>query len=259
MVAISSPVRFFMSSPVATIHVDARLEEAELVLSARRISSLAVVDGSGAAVGVLSRFDLLRAGRLRARTARGDALLELPDQQVHKVMHRDVVAVRPDASVGAAARSMVEHHIHRVFVTHGKALLGVLSTKDVMRAVVAARITVPISEFMSSPVLTIEATDPIGVATDKLAIAQVQGLIVIDAGWPVGLFSQAEALESRDLPTETPVEEVMSYSMLCLAPRTPLFRASGMAASTRARRVLVIEHHELRGILTGIDLARAVI
>lgn len=259
MVAISSPVRFFMSSPVATIHVDARLEEAEQILAVRRISSLAVIDASGAAVGVLSRFDLLRAGRMRARTARGDALLELPDQQVQRVMHRDVVAVRPDASVGEAARSMVEHHIHRVFVTQGAALLGVLSTKDVMRAVVAARITVPVSAFMSSPVITLEATDPIGLATDKLATAHVQGLIVLDAGWPVGLFSQTEALESRDLPTETPVEEVMSYSMLCLPPRTPLFRAAGMAASTRARRVLVIDHHEVRGILTGIDLARAVI
>ncbi len=259
MTIASTSVGSFMSAPVHWVRDSARLGEVEEVLAERRISCVAVLDDHQHLVGVISRFDLLRVGRLRARTARGDALLDLPDQRARKVMHTGVVTVAPTATLSEAAALMVEHRIHRVFVVEGGRLTGVLSTKDLMRAVMIGRIDAPLSAFMSSPVVCAEVSDTIAQATDALAEAHVQGLVVVDGEWPVGLFTQTEALGASTLPPDAPVEVVMSCALLCLPVNTPLFRAAGLAAGTRARRILAVDHRELRGILTGLDLTRALL
>lgn len=258
MADVTPLVRFFMTSPVTWVRTTDPLAQAQQCLAARAISAVPVLDETERPVGVLSRFDLLRVGRMRARTHRGEVLLELPEQPVARAMHTGIMLVGPSATVAEAATTLVQHHIHRVYVADGWKLVGVLSTRDVMRTVVAARIETPLSGLMNSPVLSVQVNDPISLATDRLAEAHVRGVVVLEGEWPVGMFTQTEALEARDMPSNTPVEEVMSYSMVCLPPSTPLFRAAGLAAATRARRVLVVEHRGLRGILTGIDFARAV-
>jgi CBS domain-containing protein len=80
--------------------------------------------------------------------------------------------------------------------------------------------------------------------------------VVDDDEWPVGTFTQAEGLGARGLPGDTPLEEAMSYAMLCLDVRTPLYRAAAHAHATRARRVLAVSEGRVRGILTGLDFAR---
>ena len=120
------------------------------------------------------------------------------------------------------------------------------------------RLTLPISEIMVHPVFTIENTASVPTAIDRLGDAHVSGLVVVDEDEsPIGVFTQVEALEARELPPETRIEDVMNYAMLCLDKRTPLFRAAGQAFATRARRVLAVHDRKVCGILTGIDFARA--
>ena len=73
---------------------------------------------------------------------------------------------------------------------------------------------------------------------------------------PVGVFTKTEALRARDRPTDTKVEEVMSYAMLHQNGRTPVFRAAAHAYETSTRRVLVLQERKLVGVLTGLDFAR---
>jgi hypothetical protein len=44
----------------------------------------------------------------------------------------------------------------------------------------------------------------------RLEKAHVIGRVVVEDDWPVGLFTQREALDARDRERNTPVEEVMS-------------------------------------------------
>ena len=249
-----------MSTPVRTVRVDAPLGEAYSVLCERAMSCLAVVDRANAPVGVISRTDLLRVGRLLESRSGRMPLLDFADQKAADVMHKGVVSVGPDATVGEAAARMVHDHIHRVFVGSDKHLDGVFSTKDVMHVVNAARIGRAISDFMSAPVITVGALETIATATDRLASANVAGLVVVDQNdKPIGVFTQLEALQARTMPAATPVEDAMSYAMVCLDVTTPMYRAAAHAAATRARRVIAVEHRRVWGILTGIDFARAVV
>lgn len=252
------PVSDFMSTPVATIHLDASLADAERRLEDGTFSSLAVTDGSGELCGVLSRTDLLRIGRLRATMAEDPKLLTLPHQLVRMRMTRDVVTAQPTDSLRDAAAAMLEHHIHRVFVVDRGRPVGVLSTRDLMRAVVAARLAQPLSHWMSSPVVTVNVSERVGVATDLLHASRVRGLVVEEGEWPVGVFTQKEAIASATLDAGTPVEEVMSCALLCLPTTLPLFRAAAFALQTQARRILVVSSRELQGIVSGLDMACAV-
>jgi CBS domain-containing protein len=228
-------------------------------LAHSRISALPVLDMRERPVGVVSRFDLLRVGRLRARTARGDALLDLPDVPVRKVMHPRVIAVGLDATMTEVGRTMLEHHVHRVLVIEDGRLVGIVTTTDAMRAVAAARMGAPLSHHGSAPVITVSTTDPISLATDRLSSAHVAGVVVLEEGRAVGLFGQMEALEAHGLPVDTAVEEVMGHGLVCLPADAPLHRAASIAAETRAHRVLAFEGHRLVGISTGLDFAAALV
>ena len=49
----------------------------------------------------------------------------------------------------------------------------------------------------------------------------------------------------------------MSPSILLLDGQTPIHRAAAQARATRVRRVVALENGRPRGILTGLDFAKA--
>jgi CBS domain-containing protein len=251
------PVDQYMSSPAHSIDATENLDAAHTLLGGLGISSLAVVEGDGSLAGVISMTDLIRVGRIQAGTGVKAALLTLPDRAVEDHMTREVATVSADEPISLAASKMVEGHFHRVFVEREGRLVGVLSTKDVMLAIRDKRVATPISRWMRSPAFTVRASEPISLATDRLERAHITGLIVVEDGWPVGLFSQREALEARDCPRDLRVDEAMSSAMLALEMDTPLYRAAAQAAELRVRRVIAVKQRSVEGILTGIDLARA--
>lgn len=252
------PVELYMSAPVHTIAPQQDLRVAQELLSALEVSSLAVVDDdSGQLVGVISMTDLIRVGQRQTGSRAKSNLLILPNAEVAGSMTRSVVCVSPDECLDEAARKMAKGRFHRVYVVRDRKLIGVLSTRDIMLAIRDKRVSKPIGDWMSSPAFTIRCDEPISLATGRLERAGVTGLIVLDHDWPVGLFTQREALESRDESRDTPVEDVMTSAMLALETTTPLHRAAAQAAALHVRRVIAVENRRIEGILTGLDFARA--
>ncbi|MCC6558589.1 MAG: CBS domain-containing protein [Polyangiaceae bacterium] len=252
------PVSLYMNAPVLTVAEGARLPDVHRALIDENVSCAPVVDAKGLPIGVLSRTDLLRIGQMTTKTHAGEMLLTLPDRPARELMHTGVFTVTPDTQVSQAARVMVDRRVHRVFVEEGGRLVGVLSTKEVLLALRDRKVATSIGEAMSAPAFTIPASAPLSLAVERLAKAHVSGLVVVDEEeWPVGTFTQLEALLARDVATDAPVEDVMSYAMLCLGVRTPLHRAAAHAHATRARRVLATEDRQVKGVLTGLDFARA--
>jgi CBS domain-containing protein len=255
------PVELFMTEFVHCVALEDDVNTANELLEGLSISSLAVVEDVSAEkpklAGVISRTDLIRIGRRDAGSRGKSALLTLPQRQVADVMSSDVVTVSPQDSIAFAAGKMVEGRFHRVYVEEDGELIGILSTRDIMLAIRDKRGNQPLHQWMSSPVFTIRVEEPISLATERLEKAHVSGLLAVEDGWPVGIFTQREALEARDQPRDTPVDEVMSSAMLVLDADTLLHRAAHQAAELRVRRVIAIRNRKLEGILTGFDFARA--
>jgi CBS domain-containing protein len=254
---LTSLVERFMVKDVVSVRSDASLVETQAALDQRGCSAVAIVKDRRA-IGVVSRTDLLRSGR-REAAGHGGPLAPLAARTAIEIATRPVVTAGPKENLSRVAARMVKARIHRVFVEDDEALRGVFSTLDLLRAIITERVLLPVGGVMSKPAFTIPVTATIAHATDRLRAANVTGVVVIDEeGWPVGIFSQREALASRAMPAETSVEEVMNYALVCLHAKAPLHRAASLASAARARRVLVIEDRRVVGVVSPLDFARAV-
>jgi signal-transduction protein with cAMP-binding, CBS, and nucleotidyltransferase domain len=231
-----------------------------MAMEDHHVSALPVLDDQDRPVGVISRTDLLRRGKVEGSPGQPRPTLQfLTGLRVADAMTGRLVTVAPSTSVAEAARHMVDGHVHRVFVeAHGR-IGAVFSTRDVMQAIVDKRLATPIGSYMTRPVKTIEARTPLARATQALRQEGVTGLVVVEDGFPIGVFTQRDALLARHHAAETPVEHAIDYSVVHLPPSTPVHRAAAQAITTHVRHVVVLDDGVLAGILTGIDLAGAAV
>ena len=250
------PVSEYMTpSPVVLKTTDSTLL-AEATLDEHGFTSVGVVDEGGALVGVLSRTDLLRA----AEGESGETF-RIPEEPIGNHMSRGPATVTADSPVDAAAKLMLKEHFHRVFVTDGGKTVGVLSTRDVMRAVFDKRLKIPAIEIATTSVIKVKDEDPIAIAVERLELSKRHGLIVTNDGWPVGTFSQVDALYARAKDPSTKVEEVMECRILALPPSTPLYRAAQQALAMNVRRVVLVSGDGVlgvEGVLSSFDYCRVV-
>lgn len=251
------PVAEYMTREVEAVPPTATLAGVARALERLNISAVPVVD-RGVLVGVVSRSDLLHAGRTHAAHGRRGTSLEVPAQRVAEIMKPAPFVVTPATPLTDAARSMLRNRIHRVFVIERGHVAGVLSTLDLTVAVRDARVDGPLRTLMSAPIFSVDTQDPLALAIERLELAHVTALVVVEDGWPVGVFTQVEALAARDLPRDTPVEDVFDQALVCLPAATRIYRAAALAARLDVRRVVVADGPEVVGIVSGLDFARVV-
>ena len=256
----ATPVRQYASATLVSVPPELPLADVHALLLKHDISGVPVIDERGTLQGILTTTDLLRAARIEISAPRERPRITPPPRAAGDLMRRDVITVDEQAPLSEAAGAMVKHRIHRVVVTRAGVAVGVLSTRDAMRAVFQARLESPLERVMTAEVQTIDEGDPIRLAIERLDDANVRGLVVVDGRWPVGVFTHTEAIQARALPAmflDSPVERVMSYETICLDTHTPIYRAAGHAIQMRVRRILAVHDRELRGVVSGFDLVRA--
>jgi predicted transcriptional regulator len=255
----TSPVREYASKTLISVLPETALVDVQRLFDERDISAAPVIDSKHVLRGILSTTDLLRIARIEMESPRAVARVWPPPHQVGHVMRTKVITVDEEAPLREAASKMVEHRIHRLVVTQRGDPVGVLSTRDAMRAILQARVLEPLSRVMTRELQTVAIGDSIDVAVARLTDANVHGLVVVDGDWPVGVFTQREAIKARSLPAafrQTAVEQVMSYETICHDITTPLYRIVGQSIDMNVRRILAVENRKLVGIATGFDLVR---
>ena len=105
-------------------------------------------------------------------------------------MTRDLVTVAPDELLGSAAVRMAERKVGAALILDGNRLIGILSERDVLRAVAAGGAeSAPVSAWMTANPETIESDDSL----DQAAVLMIHGgfrhLPVVDGGRAVGILS----------------------------------------------------------------------
>jgi CBS domain-containing protein len=105
-------------------------------------------------------------------------------------MARDLLVVEPATTIEEAARRMAERNVGTVLALDGDRVTGILTERDVLRAVAAGfTASDPVSRWMTANPETIDADD----STDHAATLMIHGgfrhLPVLDGGKPVGILS----------------------------------------------------------------------
>jgi acetoin utilization protein AcuB len=125
-------VKDSMTREVVTLSPQTTAGEALALCRERRIRHLPVLD-DGRLVGIVSDRDLRSATPALGDPARAEALGRI---LVRDVMAREVATIRPDDPIEEAANAMREKKIGCLPVVEDGALLGIVTSSDVMEALV---------------------------------------------------------------------------------------------------------------------------
>jgi CBS domain-containing protein len=127
-----------MQTDVRTIHIDATVAEAIVLLADGHVSGMPVLNNAGTLVGVVSSTDILTA---EAESEQGEALNRVATYaRVGDIMTRAPKTIEPDADVKLAAQEMLYLDVHRLLVVDDGVLVGILSQSDIVRAVAGGRL-----------------------------------------------------------------------------------------------------------------------
>jgi CBS domain-containing protein len=110
--------------------------------------------------------------------------------QARRHMSRDLLSVEPQLPLTEVAQRMVAKDVGAVLVSEGKALVGILTERDILRAVargIDANTTV--ADWMTRDPETLESDE----STEHAAVLMIHGgfrhLPVVEAGKVVGIVS----------------------------------------------------------------------
>jgi predicted transcriptional regulator len=123
-------VRDIYHKGVILCRPDSPLQEVVRVMADTEVHAVMVTEREGEPpVGVVSHTDVI--------AHYGENLSAI---QARDVMTPDVISISEDATVGEAARKLLESNIHRLLVVNeGGSPLGILSTTDIIREIRGTR------------------------------------------------------------------------------------------------------------------------
>lgn len=140
-----------MHKGVITVRDFQTVKELAQILLDHRITGTPVLDSAGKLVGVVSQTDLVRSVREDAQPHEAPAYhqevdrwlgrqgyqVEAPEYElVRDVMTPAVISADVKTPIVDLARCMAGKHIHRIIITDGGRLAGIVTSMDILKAFV---------------------------------------------------------------------------------------------------------------------------
>jgi CBS domain-containing protein len=111
-------------------------------------------------------------------------------ESVSEHVSRDLLSVAPDTPLADVIERMAARNVGAALVLDGERLVGILTERDVLRAVAAGiELAAPVSARMTPAPETIESSDSVEHAATLMIHGGFRHLPVVDAGVPVGILS----------------------------------------------------------------------
>jgi len=174
------------------------------------------------------------------------------------IMTKHVVTATPEMTLREAAELFAANHISGAPVVSGTRVVGVVSAADIVAFAASQRAHDPDA-----------ATEPaVGNWTGPTADDEVASEVLPSASYFTHLWADAsDAVSDRldnpdgselDLLDEHTVDEIMSRPLVMLAPTDDVLRAATIMEEKSIHRVIVVQGGELVGIVSTLDIVRAV-
>lgn len=127
---------------------------------------------------------------------------------------RQVFSIGADATISQAAKLLADRRIGAVLVMAGDHLEGVLSERDIVRALSergAAALEEPVRAVMTSKVMTCRWTDTVSLIMEKMTEGKFRHLPVVEDGRVVGVVSIGDVVKHRVREYESEQEALRDY------------------------------------------------
>jgi CBS domain-containing protein len=128
---------------------------------------------------------------------------------------RHVVTIEPNRTLGEAAMLLSERRIGAVVVSEGgRPVLGILSERDIVRAVAARGATAleePVSRSMTEKVITCTGHSAINEIMEIMTEGKFRHVPVVEGGHLVGIVSIGDIVKHRLAEVEAETRAMRDY------------------------------------------------
>ena len=175
--------------------------------------------------------------------------------KVREIMTADVLMLNPETSLRDAAEMLAAQHVSGAPVVEGRRVVGVLSASDLL------------SFLASTPGVPSEREDADQGEWGEPAPETDEGVeapgafftdMWDDAGADATVRFAESASPEWDVLSDHTVAEAMSRLAFSVPPGADIERAASYMRSAGVHRLLVVEDGALVGIVSSMDLARAI-
>ena len=161
-----------MRTDLTTVAPETSLVAAQETLEKQKINHLLIVDGENELLGIVSDRDLKKSWASSATTLSKNELIYLLDQvTVADIMTKKTLTITSSTTIERAALLMNQHRINALPVLEGDELVGIITSRDVMRVLLEA-----VGLETDSSRLTILVKDRIGVISDISQSLRAEGI-----------------------------------------------------------------------------------
>ncbi|WP_439925007.1 CBS domain-containing protein [Nitrobacter sp. JJSN] len=125
-----------------------------------------------------------------------------------------VVSVEPDVKLSAAVKILSERHIGSVLVMNGARIAGILSERDVVRALDehgAGALDEPVSAAMTRKVVSCRLSDTVAHLMEVMTSEKFRHLPVVEDDRLVGVVSIGDVVKLRVQEFEVEQEALRDY------------------------------------------------
>lgn len=174
--------------------------------------------------------------------------------RLRDIMTRDVLTLAPETSLRDAVVTLTEQRVTGAPIVVGTRVVGVLSASDIMEF--------QADEPAAPTGRDREPDDEDDRPAEWESENETGGTFFTELWWDTGaeLAERFASPESRgwDQLAEHTVAEAMNRRVRSMRPDATVDAAAALMTSTGIHRVLVMEGGDLRGIVTTMDVTRAV-
>ncbi len=135
-------------------------------------------------------------------------------QLIDNKKHKEVISIAPHRPVFDALVVLAEYKIGALVILEGDKLVGIFSERDYAREIVLkgkSSKTTPISEVMSSNVLTVKPSDTVEQAMAIMSDKRIRHLPVIDGNKVVGMLSIGDLVKETIDYQQRLIKQLESY------------------------------------------------
>lgn len=116
-----------------------------------------------------------------------------------------------------------------------------------------------VRDFMTKGVLTIDKDKTIFEAAEMMTQKEVGDIVVLDGSIPRGIVTERDFVRrvvAQKKPLDTRISDIMTKPLITIGPNASLSVAARRMINNKIRRLPVMKHHKLVGIIVVSDFAK---
>jgi CBS domain-containing protein len=185
---IIKKVKDYMSAPIYVIERNEPIQRARNLMFKYGVGRLPVMDGDKMA-GIVTKYDITNRLNQASPEWRRRPIDKVP---IHLVMTENPITIFPDATMPQAAELLIENDISGLPVERDGEIVGMVTTRDMMRYFSEQDIKATVGDLMSKNVLSVHRHHTISHVLEEMNVqGQSRALVYEDNRSPVGIVTRS--------------------------------------------------------------------